>query len=179
MANETKKENYSAVVTGNALQQSKNGSDSVAIQVQTIANLATGDEIEKTFVSNLYITPSAVDRTIKTLRDAFDYKANSFLPLNDPNTLLGKQCEITVSYEEYNGEIRPKVQWFNAPGSFAAHVIKPVPAAIAQAIAARNDGYFFADPANHSEAQGLGNHNPYSRANSAPAYSEPGDDLPF
>lgn len=179
MANE-RKENYSAVVTANALQQSKNGSDSVAIQVQTIANLATGEEIEKTFVGNLYITPGAVDRTIKTLRETFDYKANSFLPLNDPSCLLGKECEITVSYEEYQGKVSPKVQWFNPSGSFASRTIKPVNAAIAQAIAARNDGYFFADPDNHAEnGASLGKPNPYANGAFSQASVAEEEDLPF
>ena len=106
MANENKKETYAAIVMANALQVSSNGKESVAIQVQTISNLVTGEEVEKRFVGNLWLTPAAVDATIKILREVFDYGENSFLPLNDPQLLNGKEIEITVEYELYNGNER-------------------------------------------------------------------------
>ena len=168
------KETYSAVVTANALQTTRNGTDSVAIQFQATNNLSVGEECDKKFIANLWITPNAIENTIKTLREAFDYKQNTFLPLNDPATLLGKECEITVQYEEYNGELRPKVQWINKAGSFNSLRIKPVNDSIAKSIAARFDAYF----TQGGTRQSTGNSYAPANKNSPQTYA-PADDLPF
>lgn len=170
MSNDNKKENYSAIVTANALQTSTTGTNSVAIQVQTIANLATGEEIERTFVGNLYLSPRAVENAITTLREVFGYQSKSFFPLNDTTCLMGRKCEVTVEYEEYNGESRPKVKWFNKEGSFAARKIKPVTDDVARSIAAQYDCYF------QEESK---RPNPYSRSASSTMTPAGDDDLPF
>lgn len=170
------KETYAAVVTANALQTTQNGTDSVAIQFQATNNLTANEECDKKFIANLWITPNAVENTIKTLREVFDYKGNSFVPLNDPSCLLGKECEISVEYEEYNGELRAKVRWINKAGSFSARRIKPVADQVANSIGARFDAYF-----KQGSTRPAAN-NPYSASNrnAPPSYAPTGDDdLPF
>lgn len=160
--NNNKKETYSAVVMANALQMTQNGKESVAIQVQTIANLVTGEEAEKRFVGNLWLTPAAVEKSIETLREVFGYKENSFRPLNDPKKLNGVEVEITVEYDIYNGQERASVRWFNKPGSFANRGIKPIADSLAASICERLDAYFI----NAGQA-------------AAPNAMDQGNDLPF
>lgn len=177
MANE-KKENFAAVVTACALYTFRTGTDAVAIQVRATENLTTGEKVDRVFVGYLNLTARAIDNTIKALREAFGYNQNSFLPLNNSATLAGKECEITVIYEDYQGELRPKVQYFNAAGSFMGRKIKPLDEASAQAIGARFDVYFMAggSAAVNNAAYGSGRANTNSFAINSNAAEE---DLPF
>lgn len=177
--NNNKKETFSAIVMANALQVSQNGKESVAIQVQAIKNLVTDEEVEKRFIGNLWITPAAVDGTIKTLKDVFDYKEHSFLPLNNPQYLNGKEVEITVEYEVYNGTERASIRWFNKPGSFESRRIKPIAQKLAEDIAQRLDGYFYEEDARPAENTSLGSANPYARQTRQNIGAADDDDIPF
>lgn len=135
-------ETYFAVVMATALQKSKSGTESVAIQFQATRNLSSGDECDKKFVGYLYLSSRAVENAIKTLRDVFGYTEKSFYPLNRAETLEGKDCEITVVHEEYNGKISPKVQWINKTGHFESRTLKAIDDAEAREMCARLDAYF-------------------------------------
>lgn len=136
-------ETFFAVVMANALQVNRNsGTESIAIQLQATKNLTTGEECDRRFVGYLYLSSRAVENTITTLNDVFGYTEQSFYPLNLPETLQGKDCEITVVREEYNGKMTEKVQWFNKTGSFESRAIKPIEDSVAKDMCSRLDAYF-------------------------------------
>lgn len=146
--------NYSASIVSNALQVSREKKTPyVAIQVQLLENLETGEplNVTRTMVASLWLTENAKVRTVETLK-AIGFTGASFLDLNQP-VLVGLEVEVSTDFEIYNGENVERVAFLNAPGSFASRGVKPCSGDDAMKIAASFDALLRASNA-QSNASG-------------------------
>lgn len=130
--------NYSATIVATALRTTNTGKDCVSVQFKTVADLATGEGVEKTLFGSLWLTEKALTRTVQTLRE-IGWQGTTFAELNGRNALWGAEVEISTSEEEYNGKTREQVAFVHAKGDFANRGVKPCGAAEARAIARRYD----------------------------------------
>lgn len=130
---------YHAQVITNALALSgQNSTPSVAIQVRTTHDTATGEVNETTMTGNLWLTQNAAEASIRTLGHVFNWQGVSLQELNAP-VLVGCECEIVVEDETYNGKTYPKIQFFNRPGEGGARSVLPIDDAAARSVASRFD----------------------------------------
>ena len=114
---EQERRTFMATVLGNSLQKSSNkGTASVAIRCRTLFDV---EEPETPFhinvIGNLWLTYKCMGQTIKSLQEAFDWKGTNITDFNEP-ILCGKRCQIVCEEEEYNDEMRWKIQFFNRAG---------------------------------------------------------------
>ena len=65
-----------------------------------------------------WLSHAALDRSVKTLADVFGWDGNlaALSQLVDSGPFVGRECEITVEDEEYNGKMYPKIKWLNKAG---------------------------------------------------------------
>jgi len=111
-----KQTTFAAVVTGNSLRRAKTGSPCVFIRVRTAYDIEKPEEKwEMTVVGNLWLTYKCVKQTVITLQEAFDWKGHAITDFNEP-ILVGKKCEIVCEIEEWEGEERWRIAFFNRPG---------------------------------------------------------------
>jgi len=156
-------ENYSAIVLSNCLAESKtNKTPSVRIQVRTEKNVDTGEEKILTLTGDLWLTQNAAPYTCETLDKVFGFSGGSFSELNTP-ILAGKKCVVVVDYEEYQGEMYPKIKFFNRPDTFQP--LSSMDAGHAVAIASKVDAALAA----YRAKKGLSKPEPHHES----------DDLPF
>ena len=177
--------NYTATILSTALAESKEKhTPSVRIQLHADTCLENGSIVDKTFVTDLWLSDKAVERTVKTLRD-LGFEGNSMQDLNYPETMQGLICEISTEMVEYNGETTEKVRFVNKPGSFANRGLKAANEDLVKSIAQRYDACLrtgkFHKPASQGAAYGRTAVRPNASAQkSQPAVQEEdGDDLPF
>ena len=73
-----------------------------------------------------WLSHAALPRTVKTLVEVFGWDRNldTLGKLLDSGPFVGKECEITVEDEEYNGKISPKIKWLNRAGGGARMLAK-------------------------------------------------------
>ena len=104
---------YSAIVTGNSLAVSKDKqTPSVKIAVQTEYLVESpGVRVSKKLYGDLWLSYAAIERSVKTLKEAFSY-TGPIEALNEP-ILVGKRCNIVCEDDEYNGQVREKILFFN------------------------------------------------------------------
>ena len=79
----------------------------------------TGGECSGTHVEYIaWLSQAALDRSVKTLADVFGWDGNlaALASLVDSGPFVGRECEITVEDEEYNGKMYPKIKWLNKAG---------------------------------------------------------------
>lgn len=130
---------YHAHVITNALALSgQNGTPSVAIQMRTTHDTATGEVFETTMTGNLWLTQNAAESSMRTLSHVFGWQGDTLQELNMP-VLVGIECEIVVEDETYNGRTYPKIQFFNRPGEGGARSVLPIDEAAARSVASRFD----------------------------------------
>jgi hypothetical protein len=60
----------------------------------------------------LYLSDKAIEQTAKKLR-AIGYVGTDGSELSDGSKLRGMRCQVQVTQEAYNGEVRNKVGWIN------------------------------------------------------------------
>jgi hypothetical protein len=111
---------YAATVAGNALALSKNSqTPSIKICVQTEHEVSDpSTPIRKKLYGDLWLTFAAYDRTVKTLQEAFRFMGAPE-DLNEP-LLVGKRVNVVCEEEEYNGEVRDKIVFFNRPSALSS-----------------------------------------------------------
>ena len=117
---------------------------------------------------------------------ALVYQEDTLEPLNNGDRMIwrGKACEIKTKTEEYNGKSYEKVEYVNAPGSFANRGVKSCDDATARRIASRYDAILRNSPKGVPQAarpaapQGAPSRVPPPSANDYYQPSGP-DDLPF
>jgi len=79
----------------------------------------TGGECNGTHVEYIaWLSHAALDRSVKTLADVFGWDGNlaALASLVDSGPFVGRESEITVEDEEYNGKMYPKIKWLNKAG---------------------------------------------------------------
>lgn len=178
--------NYSAVILSTALAESKEKhTPSVRLQLHATTKLETEEEVDKTFVADLWLSDKAVERTVKTLRD-LGFQGQTMADLNYPEAMQGLLCEISTEMVEYNGETSEKVKFVNKPGSFANRGLKAASDDIAKSIAQRYDAALrtgkYHKQAQQQAAYGraqVAKPNPYAPKQQPAVQEECGDDLPF
>jgi hypothetical protein len=106
-----------AVARSWALGESKSGKPFVAVTYECLTGTNTGESI----TCQHYLSPGALERTIKALR-ASGWAGSSVRDLAGMGSL---EVEIVIELEEYEGKKYPRVRWVNAPGASA---IKPIDA---------------------------------------------------
>ena len=177
--------NYTATIMSTALAESKEKhTPSVRMQFHAVECLETQEEVDKTFVGDLWLSDKAVERTVKILRD-LGFQGESMADLNYPETMQGLVCEISTEMVEYNGETTERVKFVNKPGSFANRGLKAASEDLAKSIAQRYDACLrtgkFHKQATQQAAYGraqVAKPNPYA-PKQQPAVQESEDDLPF
>jgi len=105
---------YVVTVKGTHLGKSpKKGTGYVGVRFE--------DEVGDTITAFLYTSDAAIGRTIETLEQALGWNVEAhngdLFSLHETDLLVGKQVEIVVEDEEYEGKYRPKVKWINALNS--------------------------------------------------------------
>lgn len=115
---------YVATVTGNAMSKSKDkGTPSVNIKVQL--NYEQNDPnqkpIGKTLYGNLWLTYACARKTVETLQKVFGWEGQNITDFNEP-ILFGKKCIVVTETEEYNGQEREVICFFNKLGGMMNQV---------------------------------------------------------
>lgn len=71
-----------------------------------------------------YFTDRALERTMETLTDVLGWDAaaddHRIDALHNSDTLVGREAEVVVEEEEYQGRFTEKIKWVNAVGGGAA-----------------------------------------------------------
>lgn len=118
---------YSAVIISHGLTESKNShTPEVQIRVQTNRCLTTDVPISKVLTADLWLTEKCAQRTMDTLRD-IGFQGNDLDEMNQA-VLVDAECEVTTTFEDYNGTLREKVAWVNAKGHHASAGFRPMDA---------------------------------------------------
>lgn len=132
---------YKATIIGNGLAESKEKkTPSIHLQLKAEFNLETKESVDKTLYADLWLSDKAKDNTVKTLRD-IGFEGTSIAELNTP-CLVGYEVEITTYDEEYKGQMREKVNFVNAVGSYEKRGVKPLDDSITRSLSARYDSLF-------------------------------------
>lgn len=108
---------YRAVVLGNTLQTSKEkGTPSVKIKLKCEFDVLRPD-IPVTYIvyGDLWLTFKTIKKTLKTLKEVFEWKGKFIEDFNQP-ILAGKKCDIVVDEGEWDGKPTFDIQFFNKIG---------------------------------------------------------------
>jgi hypothetical protein len=60
-----------------------------------------------------WLTPNAIERTLRTLYDCFQFNGDFEVLAKDPNGFAGFKCRLVTEMENYKGEIRCNTKWLN------------------------------------------------------------------
>lgn len=78
--------------------------------------VAEGEQAGRSIDYYAWLSDGAVDNSIRTLSQAFGWDGDLVALQNGENPFSGKDVEIVVEMESYNGKMRTKVKWLNAIG---------------------------------------------------------------
>ena len=78
--------------------------------------IAEGPETGRSIDYHAWLSDNAVDNSIRTLAEAFGWDGDLISLQNGHDPFSGKDVEIVVENESYNGKLRTKVRWLNALG---------------------------------------------------------------
>ena len=94
--------------------ESKTGTPGLRLQLEVASGECKGTNVE--YIA--WLSHAALDRSVKTLADVFGWDGNlaALSQLVDSGPFVGRECEITVEDEEYNGKMYPKIKWLNKAG---------------------------------------------------------------
>lgn len=118
MESNNKRQRFLAVVLGNTLAHSKDKhTPSVKIKCRCLHPVDDPSATSNSFTiyGDLWLTYKCAERTVKTLSEVFNWKGNYITDFNNP-ILVGKKCELVIEYEEYKGEMKPSILFFNRAG---------------------------------------------------------------
>lgn len=154
-----------AKVEQSSLAKSKNkGTPSVKFLFTVTSKDATFSSI----FGDLWLTPNAIQSSLKTLSSVFGWEGDDLSELNSPDLFAGTECEIVCEEEEgQDGNFRPKVVFINKPRSF-----KPLPTDELNALLSKVNPLL-------KNARNIGSAGIDAPVASQPAEFSPGDDLPF
>ena len=93
---------------------SSKGTEGICLPLEITAGPCKGEEVEHI----MWLSDGALPRTVKALVDAFGWDRNlaALAGLVNTGPFVGKECQITVEDELYNGKMYPKIQWLNRKG---------------------------------------------------------------
>lgn len=103
-------EKYEAVVIDASLSVAATGSPSIFLSLKTVDGVIGND---------LWCTPSALDRTREVMEKCFGITNDDLSAMyrsDDWSRLKGRDVSITTIEEEYQGDMKTKVQWMNPAG---------------------------------------------------------------
>jgi hypothetical protein len=128
---------HTAIVTAPAngwFCESSKGTAGLRIPLEIISGPCQGELCE--YVG--WLSHAALPGTVKTLVEAFGWDRNldALGKLLDSGPFVGKECEITVEDEEYNGKMYPKIKWLNRVGGGARMLAKDGIAALVAKLSA-------------------------------------------
>ena len=167
--------NYSATITGHGFAESKNThTPSIKFALKATYDLDAQQPVDKTFYADLWLSDKAIENTCKTLRD-IGFNSDNMQDLNDSGVMVGVEVEITTEDDEYNGQVREKVKFMNASGSFAKRGVKPMDSNQAKALAAKYNMALKNAQKKGAPAQAK----PKNGTVDANDYASPDEDLPF
>lgn len=118
---------FAAVARGATLSESENKKTP---QVVVSFEITTAEHAGTTINWFGFLTDKTTERTIESLRYA-GWKGSDLSDLSDLSKTDTPVVELVIEHEEYEGKVRPKVQWVNALGRAG----KALPAAQAKALA--------------------------------------------
>lgn len=106
---------FRAICMGNAIRKSKSkGTPSVSFKFFTKFDITNPlIPVHNYIYADLWLTPSCIDRTIKTLRKVFAWKGNNIKELNDP-IFRDVEVDLVIVKNENNYS---EVKWINKPSS--------------------------------------------------------------
>jgi hypothetical protein len=101
---------YRARAIQAGLGETSTGKEQVAVEFETVNEDGSPGEHITWFG---FFTEKSLEHTVKALR-ACGWRGDD---LTNPEGIGDNEVAIVVEHEEYNGEVRAKVKWVNAPGS--------------------------------------------------------------
>ena len=129
--------NYSATITSHGFAESKNThTPSIKFSLKATYDLDAQQPVDKTFYADLWLSDKAIENTCRTLRE-IGFNSDNMQDLNDSGVMVGVEVEITTEDDEYNGQVREKVKFMNAAGSYARRGVKPMDSNQAKKLAAK------------------------------------------
>ena len=95
-------------------RESKTGTPGLRLPLEVTSGECKGTQVE--YIA--WLSHAALDRSVKTLADVFGWDGNlaALASLVESGPFVGRECEITVEDEEYNGKMYPKIKWLNNAG---------------------------------------------------------------
>mgnify|MGYP001565882416 CR=1 FL=1 len=101
------------VVRHSFISVGENKTPSLNFQFKVVKNLDTGEPVDETIYSAQWLTDKCYQRTFEMLTKVFGWEGTDvFTDFNAD----GKECQLVIEAEEYNGTMYPKVKWINAIG---------------------------------------------------------------
>lgn len=162
---------YKARAIGGALGETEGGKPQIAVEYQVSEGECHGETI--TWFG--YFTEKTIERTMQALRNS-GWKTDD---LTDLAGLGDTEVKIVCDEEEYNGEVRLKVQWVNSIGGLGLK--KPMTPEQAKAFAARMKGAAVASrgTAGAAPKPAPKRQSARSKPDPEPSHEFDGDDIPF
>ena len=165
--------NYSATITGHGFAESKNThTPSIKFALKATYDLDAQQPVD---YADLWLSDKAIENTCKTLRD-IGFNSDNMQDLNDSGVMVGVEVEITTEDDEYNGQVREKVKFMNAAGSYARRGVKPMDSTQAKKLAAKYNSALKNAQKRAPQHQPSPDQFGATQGNGAP---EGDDDLPF
>lgn len=166
--------NYKAIITGHGFAESKNTrTPSIKLSLKATECLDDNTPCDKFFYADLWLSDKAIERTCATLRE-IGFQGSDMGELNDGQTLVNTEIEITTENEEYNGAWREKVKFVNAAGSFSNRGVKPMDAQQARSIAAKYNSFL-----KNAPKKTVAQNAPKKGVVQGKDYASPDEDLPW
>jgi hypothetical protein len=88
----------------------------VSITFDITEDLETKEAASGSAYSDLWLTPSCIDRTLNVLQEACGWTGEDLSELNGTGLLKDREVQLVLGDETYNGETREKVKFINKVG---------------------------------------------------------------
>jgi hypothetical protein len=132
--------NYTAKATGSFdFGTSTGGTEQVAVEVEILE----GPEAGRCMTWFGFFTDKTTERTVESLR-LLGWQGDDITKLEE---LGSRRVSIVVEHEEYQGQVRAKIQWVNRLGGLGVKLKAPMDDAARRKFAARMKGFAKAKPA--------------------------------
>ena len=106
-------------------ESGESNTPSIRLNLKVTEGECKGEEVEY----HGWLTEKAMDRTLKTLEEAFGWDGDleALAKLVSTGPFAGKPCKIVTEMEEYRGKKTVKVKWLNGMESSGAgsHSVSP------------------------------------------------------
>lgn len=115
--------NYLGVIKATGLTESSNThTPEVQMRINLVRNLDTNDPCNRQVIADLWLSEKCKDKTIALLC-SLGFDSENLADING-DILKDCECEVSTTFEEYNGKVYEKVAFVNKVGTYASRGIK-------------------------------------------------------